>query len=239
LKALLIATIVLLGCSGGRGTLGLFGDADPRVLYSVQTDERVVALTIDDGPDPETTPRILDVLARNRATATFFVIGDRIPNNEPLLAALVAEGHELGNHMTHDEPSIELAPEQFEHELLEARATLSSFNEPLWFRPGSGWYDAQMLDQLDRHGYRCALGSIYPLDAHVPWSWFATRFILWRIAPGAVIVLHDGPERGERTTRTLAALLPELDRMGYRVVTLSELSGAATTGADRSAGVDR
>jgi peptidoglycan/xylan/chitin deacetylase (PgdA/CDA1 family) len=196
----------------------------PQVLYFVQTDEPVVALSIDDGPDASATPGILAVLAEHDARATFFVISGRVPGNELLLERLVAEGHELGNHMTSDTPSIALGPEEFERRLLEAHAVLSNYAVPGWFRPGSGWFDGPMLATLARHDYRCALGSVYPFDAQLPWSWFAARYILWAAQPGSIIVLHDGGNRGGRTARTLSAVLPELARRGLRVTTLSELA---------------
>ena len=215
---------------GDEKTLGLWGGRDPRVLYSAAISERVVALTIDDAPDAETTPEILAVLERHGARATFFVIADQIPGNESLLERIVSEGHELGNHMTHDEPSFELDPDDFERELLRAGEMLAPFDGTRWFRPGSGYYDDEMLDILDRHGYRCALGSIYPVDAQLPWSGLAAWWIDARTEPGAVIILHDRGERGRRTAETLSEVLPELGTKGYRVVTLSELAALSESG---------
>ena len=86
----------------------------PGVTYFLETAVPAVALTIDDGPDPEETPAILDVLRDHDAHATFFLIGSRIPGNEPLLARMRSEGHELANHSYDDRmslcvPSAELA----------------------------------------------------------------------------------------------------------------------------------
>ena len=206
------------------GKLGLFRGRDPRVFYSAAISERVVALSIDDAPDAETTPEILTVLERYGALATFFVIADQIAGNESLLERIVAEGHELANHMTRDERSIELSPDVFERELLRAEAMLAPFGATRWFRPGSGYYDDEMLDILDRHGYRCALGSVYPIDAQLRWSAPAAWWIGWRTKPGSVIILHDRGKRARRTAKTLAKVLPSLGRKGYRVVTLSELA---------------
>ena len=125
--------------------LGLLGHRSPEVLYSVPTHERALALTIDDGPDPDSTPRILEVLARHEASATFFLIADRISGNEALVEQIVASGHELGNHLTRDEASIDLPREEFERELLRAHGILSEFGAPRWFRPGSGWYDDEIV----------------------------------------------------------------------------------------------
>ncbi len=204
-------------------TLGLLGDRHPDVLYSVDTDQPVIALTIDDAPDPVSTRSILDVLAENEATATFFIIADRVPGNEALLEAIVASGHELGNHLTRDEPSIDLSPERFEEELIRSHTALSHFAEPRWFRPGSGWYDEWMVELLAKHNYRCALGSVYPVDAQIPWSWVAQQVILWMSSPGDIIILHDSGSRGLRTARTLSKALPRLRKKGYRIVSLTEL----------------
>ncbi len=217
--------------------IGQLWDGDPRVLYAVDTDQPVVALTLDDGPDPRTTPALLALLERYHAKATFFVIAERAASQPELVADIVAAGHELGNHMTRDEPSIDLPPDQFERELLEADRILSRYAPVHWFRPGSGWYDDWMLDIVARHDYRTVLGTVYPLDAHLPWPWFAERFVLWRAQPGAIIILHDHGKRGARTLRTLSAVLPELRRRGLRVVTVSELIAAAVA-PDRGTDVE-
>ena len=216
--------IILLIMTGCKGTLGIWmKDRHPDVLYSIDTKEQVVALTIDDGPDPESTRLILDNLAENQSTATFFVIASRIPGNESLLEAMIASGHELGNHLTRDEPSINLEPQVFESELIRSHELLKGYSEIHWFRPGSGRYDDWMLKILEEYGYRCALGSIYPLDAHIPSTWFAKKVILWKVKPGAIIILHDSGSRGLRTARLLSDILPELRSKGYRIVSLKEL----------------
>jgi peptidoglycan/xylan/chitin deacetylase (PgdA/CDA1 family) len=191
------------------------------ILYTFKTDEKVVALTIDDGPDPETTPRILETLRRHDASATFFLLSDRVAGSEAAVRQIVAEGHEIGNHLTDDEPSILFEGDEFERRLSEAHAVLSPFAGLKWFRPGSGWLNAGMVDTVEKHGYRIALGSIYPFDSQIPSSWFASQYILWRVNPGAVIVLHDDGERGERTIETLSYVLPILREQGYRVRSLS------------------
>ncbi len=195
----------------------------PAVLYQVDTTRPLVALTIDDGPDAQTTPLILDVLQEYNARATFFLISGRVTGNEALVRRMVAAGHELGNHLTADEPSIQLPLAEFERKLLKADAVLKQFGGARWARPGSGWYNQEMLDIMAAQDYRCALGSVYPYDPQIGSAWFSTRYILWKVKPGDIIVLHDYGSRGRRTARTLAAILPELQRRGYKVVTLSEL----------------
>ena len=139
-----------------RWQVGRLAKEHPDVLYSVATSARAVALTIDDGPDPATTPALLDVLARHEAHATFFIIASRVPGNEGVLRRMVAEGHELGNHLWRDEPSLRLEPAEFERQLVAADDVLSEFAPIWWLRPGSGKYDARMRETIDEHGYRCA-----------------------------------------------------------------------------------
>lgn len=205
-------------------TYRLFVDPDPRVLYAGGDDaSRRVALTIDDGPDAETTDRILDVLDRHDASATFFLISGRVAGNEAVVERIVAEGHEIGNHMTADRPAIDLEPAGFDRDLKQAHDTLSRWQELKWFRPGSGWYDDGMIEAAERRGYRTVLGRIYPLDTALPSPALAARYILWRAGPGEIIILHDTGSRGLNTARILERVLPELERRGLEVVALSEL----------------
>lgn len=196
----------------------------PEVLYSVETQAPVVALTIDDGPDASSSPLILDILEEYHARATFFLITERIPGNEVIVKRMIAEGHELGNHLTADEPSINLSPQDFEQELIEADEILSQFMDVQWIRPGSGWYNEGMLATMKKYDYQCALGSVYPYDPQLGFSWFSANYVLWKVKPGDVIVLHDYDTRGRRTAKALEIILPELEERGYRVVTLSELT---------------
>lgn len=221
---------MLAGASSGLACSGVvhwkvrhLARDNPRVLYQVETQAKAIALTIDDGPDATTTPKILRVLEHYGAHATFFIITSRVPGNEELLRRIVAEGHELGNHLVRDEPSLKLPPAEFERQLVESHAVLSPFQTQRWFRPGSGRYDGRMLSTLEAHGYRCALGSVYPFDPQIRWSWFSKRFILSNARPGSVIILHDWDSKGRRTIKTLSNVLPVLVKRGYRVVTLTEL----------------
>ena len=198
----------------------------PGCLYTVAARERVVALTLDDGPDAAHTPGVLRVLGAHGARATFFLISGRVRGQEPLVRAVVAAGHEVGNHLTRDEPSVRLAPAAFDAALREAGAVLGRFAPVRWFRPGSGWYTPAMLAMARRAGYRCALGSVYPYDPHVPSPRLAAAYVLANVRPGAVIVLHEGGARGRRTVETLERVLPALRARGYRVVTLTELAAA-------------
>ena len=205
----------------------------PGCLYSIKTDAAAIALTIDDGPDPETTREILRELRVHGAHATFFLISNHVPGSDSVVAAIVAQGHEIANHLTRDEPSISLGPEAFDSALTEGGRSLSRFGAVRWARPGGGRYNRDMVAAMERRGYRCALGSVYPYDAAVPSSRFSSAFLLAHAHPGAIIVLHDRGARGRRTIDALHRTLPVLERRGLRVVTLSELAALAEEPARR------
>lgn len=197
---------------------------NPGCVYEVPRHDKVVALTLDDGPDSTTTPHLLKILGENNARATFFLIGSNVRGNDTLVARLVREGHEIGNHFSENKASISLPPRDFERSFLAADSVLERFAPVRWVRPGSGHYNRRMIRTFRNHGYRCALGSVYPFDPQIPFPAYSKWVVRRSVRPGAIIILHDGGYKGRNTIRTLEALLPDLSRRGYRVVTLSELA---------------
>ena len=224
LMLLLVAGVLLALWTAPRWLVPELSARFPGCVYSVPTTQQAVALTIDDGPAPLTTPGLLRVLRDHDAHATFFLISGNVANNESAVTAIVEQGHEIGNHLTRDQPSIGLTPAGFDSALVSAGRTLSRFGPARWARPGGGRYNRRMIEIMQERGYQCALGSVYPYDAEFPSSRFSAAFVLAHARPGAIIVLHDGNTRGRRTIATLRRVLPELGRRGLRVVTLSELS---------------
>lgn len=211
----------------------------PGAVFEVKTGQNLVALTIDDGPNIDaidnSTDKILDVLADHDAKATFFLISSKLQKREsealqldPLIQRMVQDGHELGNHLLRDEPSINLG-DQFEPDLIEAKTTLDRYAPQSWMRPGVGFCSNQMRKIAETNGYQTALGSTFPYDTAIPWPGFASWFITnpLTLRDGGIIVLHDDAQRGERTAQTLQKVLPILQQdKGYKVVTLSELLSA-------------
>lgn len=195
-----------------------------RVVYELPALRPAIALTIDDGPDPVTTPQILDVLRAEGASATFFPLSNKIPGCEHILEQMVREGHEIGNHLLDDRRSWSLRIEEFERALGLSHEALSRFGKVRWFRPGSGLLRPTMLDTVQRFGYRVALSSALPFDRQLPWRWLTVRYLLWIASPGAILILHDDGRAGRNTPRVLEELLPALHRRGLQAVSLSELA---------------
>jgi peptidoglycan-N-acetylglucosamine deacetylase len=221
--------LLLIGACTPRPLVQQIARSHPGCLYEVAQQEKLVALTIDDGPDAATTPKLLQLLHEHNAHATFFLISDRVMGNDSVVAAILREGHEIGNHFSRNEASIRLSPAAFEKSFLLADSVLRRFGPVRWVRPASGFYNARMIRVFDEHDYRCALGSVYPFDPQLPLARYTTGVVLRQVRPGAVIILHDGGYKGRNTEKVLGRILPELTRRGYRIVTLSALV-ASTAG---------
>ena len=202
----------------------LAGHLAREVLWSVRSNTRVVALTFDDGPHPATTPALVDLLDRYGARATFFLIGVNASRHEDLVRRIVDSGHELGNHLLSDYPSILLSATEFQAQLLQVDATLRRFGTVRYFRPGSGFFTPRMLQIAADSSYRCALGTIstFDIDSRNPQS--VARRIAGKVRPGDVIVLHEGSPDRSRVVTVVEGLLADLTARGYRFVTLTELA---------------
>lgn len=206
---------------------------NPSVLFQIQTNKNIVALTIDDAPSPYTR-EILDILRKNDATATFFIIGNQVPGNEAILAEIVRAGHELGNHAMHDEPSISLPSETLDQEIHQVDAMLDRAYEQAgrertshYFRPGSGVFSQRILGVAEKAGYQTILGSIYPHDPFIS-RWRVNAWhVLSSLRKGAVIICHD---RRSWTVPMLRKALPEMKKKGFEVASvtrfLSSLDGS-------------
>lgn len=203
----------------------------PNVLFFQPTREPVVALTIDDGPHEDITPEILEILKVNNCKATWFIIGSNMDICPELVEQIHGEGHEVGNHTMHDVASWRLPLEEFERQLLcvDRRLTNLYFEDGhcqkiKWFRPGHGFFTKKMLHVAERHGYRTALGSLFPLDTlFTNQGENIAKYLLWRVQSGDIIILHDREPQKSQTAKVLRTLLPELRERGFSVVTLSEL----------------
>jgi peptidoglycan-N-acetylglucosamine deacetylase len=201
-----------------------------RLLCSVETSEKVLALTFDDGPNPKHTPRLLDMLAAKGIDATFFVVGRRVRKFPGILQAIHDAGHEIGNHTNHHVPMSLLPPVLLRREIRVCGDLVESVvgNRPRFLRPPMGWFNDYVLETIRSMGYEPVIGSIHPQDSRQPGREAILQRVRRRIEPGGVIILHDGGWRlGVNRQQTLEAvdiLTDECLEAGYGFLTLSALT---------------
>src|SRR4051794_27614575 len=193
------------------------------VLWYVDTDAPVFALTFDDGPSRDTTAGLLEVLARHRARATFFLVGERARANPRLVEAITGAGHEIANHLMRDERSVLVPDPRFRRELAEVSALLAPYGPVRWFRPGSGWFTPRMLRSAAQQNLRAVLGTLVADHHGEPDNERITRSLLAGIRPGSIVVLHEGTPQRRGVVPATDELLAALTGRGLTAVTVSEL----------------
>lgn len=211
---------------------GLFGEA----VFSVQTAEPLIALTFDDGPNPDYTPQILDILATHGVKATFFMVGRAMVTHPEVAAQVMQQGHEIGNHTWHHYSLNYLGPRAIRWEL-EATDDLIrqlGYGADIPFRSPYG-HNLLFLPWVLNAMHRAnVLWSIDPLD----WDAKSAAEVMARLDghlhPGGILLLHDGDATpnglvyGTRapTVEAVEQILTTYSAQGYRFVTLSELQAA-------------
>jgi peptidoglycan-N-acetylglucosamine deacetylase len=175
---------------------------------------RGVGLTFDDGPHPEFTPALLDLLARHRARASFFLVGARVAEHPAIARRIVAEGHTVGTH-TYDHVEITtLAGEALAGELGRGRRALADATgvDSALFRPPRGRVDWSRLRAVARLGYVTVhwsrTYSDYRLDGPEP---LRARILSAPMRAGDIVLLHD---HNPHTLSVLDAAIPEAQARG-------------------------
>nr|WP_314076060.1 polysaccharide deacetylase family protein [uncultured Roseococcus sp.] len=169
-----------------------------------------ICLTFDNGPEPDVTPGVLDVLARRRLAATFFVVGEKLraPAGRALAERARAEGHRLGNHtLTHGAPLGRRSAAEAVQEISETDALLGALHGPdRLFRPngGGGALGAHLLNAaarqyLEAHGHTVVLWNAVPGDFREPEAWpDIAHAMIAKAAEPVLLVLHDLPNGAMR-----------------------------------------
>jgi peptidoglycan-N-acetylglucosamine deacetylase len=199
------------------------------LLFEVNTDEPVFALTFDDGPHPPYTPAVLDTLAEYDAKATFFIMGEQAERHPALYARILAEGHEVGNHFYNGRPTLMLPDEEMLASLERTEEILGGHNTGKLVRPASGFLRETERQILQDLGYRIVIGSAYTSDTTNPPRAYMRWAFKQMLEPGRIVILHDGRRNRQRTVDVLPAILEEAQRLGLRPVTISELMEHART----------
>jgi peptidoglycan/xylan/chitin deacetylase (PgdA/CDA1 family) len=191
----------------------------------VETPEKVVALTFDDGPSPHNTPVLLELLARHGVKASFFMVGRKIERHPELAARVLAEGHELGNHSYSHVRLIFRSSAFVEEEIAKTDTLLRGLGVEgdIHFRApfGKKLFDVPWI--LERQGRTHVLFDVVPDDTATQDEELLVRRVLEATRPGSIILLHDGGARKPGTLAATERILQALQAQGFRFVTVSEL----------------
>lgn len=198
--------------------------APERLLRRGPTDARRVALTFDDGPD-HLTERYLDLLDRLAVPATFFIEGQFAERDPAIVREYVRRGHQLGGHGFDHQRFSRLSIAELDDQLRRTDASMppQATGRP-WVRPPHGELSTRALLQLLSSGYVVAMWSLDSNDyrIHDP-ALLAAEVTPERVAPGEVILLHEGQEW---TLAALPAIVDGLRGAGYELVTMADLFAA-------------
>ncbi len=195
----------------------------PGVLLDVHTAAPVYSLTFDDGPHAPYTAQVLDLLAEHDARATFFLMGEQIERHPYLFDRIVREGHQVANHFYDGRLTIRLSNEAVIDSLERTERLLGPHNASHLVRPAGGVLRASTRELLESAGYSIVLGSAYTSDATNPPRAYMRWAFRHMLAPGRIVILHDGRRERQRTVDVLPAILHEASALGLRAVTIDDL----------------
>ena len=192
---------------------------------SINNSEKVIALTVDDGPWPETTEQMLDIFNQNNVKATFFWIGKSLENSPEIARRVVAEGHAIGNHTWHhwyDAMDAATAANEIDRTaklIYEITGVKTTF-----FRPPGGVLNNGLAKYAKEQNYSVVMWSVTSADTDPRAQPEAfVENVLKGAKPGAIVLMHDGGGDRSRTIKALPEMIAGLKKQGYRFVTIPEL----------------
>jgi len=199
-----------------------FTEPEPETDMEVLEGQKLIALTFDDGPHPELTPLLLDILREQNVRVTFFVLGCNAEDAPETLRRAVSEGHQVGNHTYHHKNLTTLGPERRRAEINSGAALIESLTglRPTVMRPPYGEYNSTVQAEADTP---LIFWSIDPADWRTRDADGTFRHVMERAADGDIILLHDWyPE----TVEAAKKLIPALKAQGFTFVTVDQLLAA-------------
>ncbi|MFE1593799.1 polysaccharide deacetylase family protein [Nocardia sp. NPDC058705] len=193
-----------------------------RLVDRVETDEKVVALTFDDGPTAR-TPEVLRMLEAAQVPATFYLIGDNLAAHPEYGAAIVAAGHELGNHSYTHRRMVLISGDTVREEIerTDAEIRRAGFQGPITFRPPYGKKLWSLPHYLAEHDRTTVTWDVEPDSAGGASREAIVRDALAQTGPGSIILLHV--MHGGESAAAVPEIVDGLRAQGYRFVTVSEL----------------
>lgn len=203
---------------------GGFGKRD-NVFSCAETEEKIIALTFDDGPHPKYTDEILDILGSYGVKATFFVIGKNAEAYPEKLKRAINEGHEIGNHTYSHITAGKSSESNLRSELQKTHEIIKKITDTdtVLFRPPTGYCNTVAVKSAAEMNYKIIVWTVDTRD----WAHTCVESIVKNVknhvTGGAIVLFHDYISAPSPTPQALSELIPYLLSNGYRFVTVSEL----------------
>ncbi|WP_408639365.1 polysaccharide deacetylase family protein [Nocardia yamanashiensis] len=197
-----------------------------RLISRADTADKVVALTLDDGPTGH-TPEILKALADAGIPATFYLIGSELADHPEQGRAIAAAGHEIGNHSYHHRRMVFVTPGTVREEIerTDAEIAKTGYQGPITFRPPNGKKLIALPRYLAEHDRITVMWDVEPDSGKRPSTDEIVAETLDRVRPGSIILLHAMYDTGAASLAAIPRIVAELTARGYRFVTVSKLPG--------------
>jgi len=189
----------------------------------VPVNGKFIAMTFDDGPHPQNTPRLLDMLRARNIKATFYVIGRNVDLYPQIVRRAVAEGHEIGNHSYTHRLLTKLSDSEVRDDLARCRDAIgrAAGVQPRTLRPPYGGFLQRQREMVHAEfGYPTIMWNVDPLDWKRPGPSVVTSRILSNTTPGSIVLSHD---LHAPTIDAMPATLDGLLQRGFQFVTVSQL----------------
>jgi len=184
-----------------------------------------VAITFDDGPNQELTPKIMELFEQFGMRATFFVTGKAVELHPEIIRSLLEKGHQIGNHSWNHKSMIFKPGWFLNNEICRTDSLLESLGvpQPIHFRPP---YMRMLIITsriLASKGKLCIKATVSPKDFNAESSEEIVEKVLAKVKAGSIIVMHDGGKADQKTLDALKVILPELAKRDLPSVTVDEL----------------
>jgi len=188
---------------------------------------KAVYLTFDDGPIPEVTPQVLDILARYQVKATFFMVGENIDKHPEVFEQVVAAGHSIGNHTYNHLKGWDCSTDDYLSNVAQCNKAIFTHHPsiyiPVLFRPPYGKATFSQRLALHREGYRLIYWDVLTRDYEATRTPEAMlKQIQRETRPGSIINFHDSLKSNERMLTVLPQAIEWLQRKGYRLEVIGE-----------------
>ena len=197
-------------------------------ITKFQTEEKLIALSFDDGPNPSCTAQLLDLLEKHQVKASFFLIGKQVKSYPKLAKQILAVGHQVANHSYHHEKMIFKRQSYIEQDLLKTDALLQNLgcHNLDFYRPPYGYSFIKLPRVLKKHKKQLVTWNINP-NAQYDLPQHPQRIIdqvLQQIHEGAIILLHDGGSFAQCDSLLIVVdeIIRSLKKQGYHFVTIEE-----------------